>query len=199
MSKNNGKKNQFIESLSMLLPWVIGIIASVLLIAFPDILGLILSKEYISDDQYGKTLLYVVMASVFLLYKSGMYRIMIVNNLMWLSFFSNLVWGLILIVTFYFFTEHDAVGMAFSYMIAYLVNILIVLPVYIYRDVVPRHLILTWQSLGIWICFGVLVLVSFYDIQGVSRYFICIIDLCVVIILFYKLFFNEKKESVTSI
>lgn len=161
------KINKKIERLNLIIPWAIGIFMVLPVFFFPNIYGVLLGKEYMEDANYKGTLFLILITTTIMLYKQGIARIMIVNNLMWLSFLSNLIWGIILLSVFYFTKIKDAESMAFAYFIAYIVNTVIIIPIYVKRKIIPLSLIKSKLSILIWIIFSILV-VTLYQFNVVS-------------------------------
>src|SRR5690606_12063426 len=129
ISMTRDKENKKIEQINLILPWVIGFITMMPILFFPEILGVFLKDEYTHDINFNYTVFMIAIITILVLFKNGMSRIMIVHDLMWFSFVSNLIWGLIFIGTFYFFETKDAVTMSLSYVIAYFINIIIIIPI----------------------------------------------------------------------
>ncbi|WP_158285090.1 oligosaccharide flippase family protein [Arenibacter aquaticus] len=187
------KINKKIERLNLIIPWAIGVLMVLPIFFFPNIYGILLGEEYMEDVNYKGTLFIILATTTIMLYKQGIARIMIVNNLMWLSFLSNLIWGLLLLSVFYFTKIKNAESMAFAYFIAYVVNTVIIIPLYVKRKIIPLSLIKSRLSILIWIIFSILV-VSLYqlDVSNVEiRILGLITSLGVFASLFYKLLLTD--------
>jgi O-antigen/teichoic acid export membrane protein len=187
--------NTSIEKLNVLIPWVLGIFIAIPFLIFPDLLGILFGNEYIEDPHFKKTAIFIIITTVLVLYKNGLSRIMIINNLMWFSFLSNLVWGIVLVASFYYLVNKNAVSISFAYTLAYLVNIIIVFPVYIKKKIIPFSLVLSKEAIGVWSLFISLVYVSFLDMDSLLYKSILLLLYTIIFIyLFFKMFFvNEKK------
>lgn len=187
------KINKKIERLNLIVPWAIGIFMVLPVFFFPNIYGVLLGQEYMEDANYKGTLFLMLLTTTIMLYKQGIARIMIVNNLMWLSFLSNLIWGLLLIMVFYFTKIKNAESMAFAYFIAYTVNTLIIIPIYVKRKIIPLSLIKSRLSIFIWIIFSILVITLYrFDIYSITfRVLGLIISMGIFASLFYKLLIKE--------
>lgn len=191
MSKK--ENNLKIDKISLLLPWVIGIFGSIPFILFPELFEIIFSKEYTSDPHFLNTYLVILLSTVIVLYKQGIARIMVVKDLMWFSFLDNLIWGITLILSFYFLAFKGAYGLSLSYLIAYITNIFIILPLYLKWKLIPRFLVTSPLTLLIWVVLILTVAVNlFYEISLSLRFILSVISNILFIYLFYKLFKHQE-------
>ncbi|WP_062053293.1 oligosaccharide flippase family protein [Aquimarina longa] len=193
MTKKNSSGS--IDRINVVLPWAIGILVSLPILFFSYFFGSIFGKEYVLDDNYRVTLFLVVFTTVVMLYKQGLARIMIVNNLMWFSFLSNMIWGVALLVSFYCFSDKTPKSLAISYLIAYSINTIIVFPIYIKRKIIPIHLIKSTDSFIIWILFiTIVVSVYYYPDMSIGLRLISMIgSMLVFSFFFYRLIMIKKK------
>ncbi len=185
--------NKKIARLNLIIPWAIGVFMVLPLFFFPSIYGMLLGQEYMGDENYKGTLFLILITTTIMLYKQGIARVMIVNSLMWLSFLSNLIWGLLLILIFNFTKNKNAETLAFSYFVAYLINTIIIIPIYVKRKIIPLSLIKSRLSIFIWVFFSILV-VSLYnfDINSVAyRVLGLVLVFSFFAILFYKLLLKD--------
>lgn len=186
MSKKEVSKD--VSKVNIIVPWFVGVLTVLPIMLFPNFFGQIFGDEYSMDNNYIPTLMLVLITTVIMLFKQGIARIMVVNNLMWFSFFSNLIWGLTLIGVLYFSTMKTSISLALSFLVAYSVNLLIILPVYLIKNIVPKKLIISKISILIWFLFGVVSFVSFYfTFNIIEKFTILLISIVLFIILFFKL------------
>ena len=183
-----------IERLNLITPWAIGIFIVLPILFFPSIFNIFLSEEYINDPNFYSTLLLIMLTTTIILYKQGIARIMIVNSLMWFSFFSNLLWGLILIFSFYFMENKNAETMAYAYFFAYLFNTLIIIPFFIKKKIIPLSLINSKWAIFIWILFiSDFILLYSYEIPYILiKILLFVLSIGAFTLFFYKLLM--KKE-----
>ncbi len=192
MAKGNISKS--IDKISLIIPWAIGIFACIPILFFSDFFGNLLGQEYVSDISFRPTIFIVMLTSTIMLYKQGLARIMIVNDLMWFSFISNLIWGVVLLSSFYFFSVKNSETLSISYLIAYLVNTIIVFPVYMKKNIIPISLVKSKESILIWIFFFILVIIvySFPDMGIVFDLVFLFSGLLIFSVLFFRLFFIKE-------
>lgn len=186
MVKENISKK--IERLSLIMPWAIGVFMVLPILFFPNLFGYILGEEYAGDVNFKGTLFLILITTTIMLYKQGIARVMIVNGLMWFSFFSNLVWGLLLLATFYFVWDKNSTTLSFSYFMAYLLNTVIILPIYLKMKIISPTLIISKTSLAIWIFFFLIIWVLYYyEVNMIVRALLMVFFLGMFAFLFYKL------------
>ncbi|PIA79011.1 hypothetical protein BFR04_05680 [Gaetbulibacter sp. 4G1] len=196
ITMSNSKKNIKLEKLNILLPWAFGVLVALPVLFFPEILGIFFGSDYLKDENYRTTVIFIILITVLVLFKNGMARIMIVNNLMWFSFVSNLVWGIVLVSAFYFNPVKDSVTLALSYAIAYVINILISVPFYVYKKIIPMSIIYSKLSIFVWFFFLFLVYVIFngLDLDNLSKVILLTLFFIIFCLCFYKMFLNEEKN-----
>ncbi|MBW2961527.1 oligosaccharide flippase family protein [Mesonia aestuariivivens] len=192
MSKKG--KNFKLDKISLLLPWLIGIFGALPFILFPELFGIIFSKEYTSDSHFLNTYLIILLSTVIVLYKQGIARIMVVKDLMWFSFLDNFIWGITLIISFYFLAFKGAYGLSLSYLIAYITNIVIILPLYLKWKLIPQFLVKSPLTLLIWAILILIVSMNiYYEVSIILRFVIFIISSLIFIYLFYRLFKHQEN------
>lgn len=184
-----------IEKLNLITPWAIGIYIVLPILFFPSIFNIFLSEEYINDKNFYSTLLLIMLTTTIILYKQGIARIMIVNSLMWFSFFSNLLWGLILLFSFYFMENKTSETMAYSYFLAYLINTIIIIPVFIKRKIIPLSLIKSKWAIMIWVLFiSDFILFYFYEVSNILlKILLFIFSIGAFTLFFYKLLIKREQ------
>ncbi|SFW64015.1 Membrane protein involved in the export of O-antigen and teichoic acid [Sinomicrobium oceani] len=187
------KKDKRIEKLNLIIPWAIGTCMVLPILFFPSIFNVFLGEEYTGDDNYRKTLFLIMLTTTIILYKQGIARIMIVNSLMWFSFFSNLVWGTLLVLFFYFVKNKNAETLAYSYFIAYVINTILIIPIYIKKKIIPLTLITSRWAILIWIIFsGTFIVFYNYSFENVIfRIFALVILFITFVGLFYNLLLKD--------
>ena len=135
VSIKNRTNNSTFERANILISWFLGAIPAILLITFPEILSLLFGKQY-SGAAAHRVLSLVMLYTAIILYKQGLARVLAVNNLMWWSVLSNAVWAAVLLFSFYWFRHLGALGLAVSLLLAYIVNVLVFVPLYASRKFV---------------------------------------------------------------
>ena len=83
-------------------------------------------------------------------YRDGITRKLVVKNLMWWGFLDNIIWAIFLISSIILLKKLGALALALAYIIAYVFNTLIFVPFYLWKDVVPKNLIISKEVFIIW-------------------------------------------------
>ncbi|WP_162984904.1 oligosaccharide flippase family protein [Mesonia aquimarina] len=188
-------ENLKIDKISLILPWAIGVFGALPFICFPELFGLIFGDEYLKDANFFSTYLIVLLFTIVMLYKQGIARIMVLNDLMWFSFLSNLIWGLSLTGSFFLLKDSGAVGLAWAYLIAYTINVIIVIPLYLKRKIIPRFLVFSPYAISLWIgVLGLAFICFYFEMNLFIKAAVALISSFIFVFLFYKLF-NFSKNA----
>ncbi|WP_460511788.1 oligosaccharide flippase family protein [Cyclobacterium sediminis] len=184
--KNNDENSNF-SRFNILGPWAIGIFIASPFLIFPELGGALFGKSY-QGESFNLTFAIIMLYTVIIMFKQGLGRIMIVHNLQWWSFFSNLLWGCILITCFLFVETKTAGFLAISYLVAYVVSTVIVLPVYYKRKIIPLNTIETLESFIIWALVILITFIGYFVINIYWKILLLIVCWACFILLFKKCF-----------
>ncbi|MBF4475252.1 oligosaccharide flippase family protein [Methanobacterium formicicum] len=195
VSANVNNENKGLEAVNVLVSWIIVIIIALPLISFPEIIALFYGQSY-SSTVFLQSISAMMLVSCILAYKEGIARKLIAKNLMWWGFLSNLVWGILFLVSILIFQNLGALGLAVSYIISYSVNTLIFVPFYISRKVVPKNLLISTEVLLIWVILIIQTSMSLLNINLWIRFLSLIISIGILIFSFYRILnFNRINKS----
>lgn len=186
VSANINNENKSLETVNVLASWVIVIMIALPLISFPEIIAFFYGQGYFSSV-FLQSLAIMMFVSCILSYKEGIGRKLVAKNLMWWGFLSNLVWGILFIISIMIFKNLGSLGLAVSYLISYAVNTIIFVPFYLSRNVVPRDLIMSKEVVIVWI---VLIIQTIITIRGISlciRFISLIISILILLLSFYRI------------
>ncbi|HIP11456.1 MAG TPA: hypothetical protein EYG73_01930 [Arcobacter sp.] len=150
LSSKEGKNNILFNQTNFYISWVIGIILTSPLIFFPEIAEFTLGEKYAGHD-FRITLLIIMNVVIIYTFKQGMARLLAVKNMMWLGSLDNFIWSLILIFVSWNLVDLGAIGLALAFLIAYIINMLISIPYFIYKKVFSWKLIVNWYVIIVWV------------------------------------------------
>jgi len=153
---------------NILLSWVIAIMLITPLLCFPEIAELLFGKEY-SGRQFRMTFALVMLYTCVIMYKQGLARVLAANSLMWWGFLSNSIWAVVLISSAWFLVHWGATGLALSYLIAYAVNTLVIMPVYFRKKLIPSDTLISKYTITIWLTLFSLFGLSYWDVPIVYK------------------------------
>jgi len=189
LSKNE-KSEININQLNILVPLAIGISFSLLLIFFNEIFLLIFGSKY--EIKYYKEVFSLQMVTtIFILYKQGFARVLIVKNKMWFTLFSNFLWLTIVIFgAKYLIIDYGVLGISIAIIIAYIINIFFFLPYYVKLDLIPLKYIYSFKIILLWL-FVLLFSYAGYILSIKFRLIIIILTLCIIYLILRKKY--EKK------
>ncbi|NRB60106.1 MAG: oligosaccharide flippase family protein [Winogradskyella sp.] len=143
MASNRSVVSKKKDKLNISGVWLISLFFVVPVMLFPEYLDFILGSDY-KGAKLNNTLTIVMLYTSFFLLTEGLARVTIVENYLWLSFFNNLFWGIVLIISFKFLPK-TSVGLSFAYLASYMITFVIFTPFYIKSGVVRKKIILEWQ------------------------------------------------------
>lgn len=193
MAKNKlDDRNSRFSRFNILAPWALGVFLVSPLLMFPQLGGYVFGSSY-AGKSFNLTFSITLLFTVVIMFKQGLSRIMIVYNLQWWSFFSNLLWGVILIISFLLFTEQNSYFLALAYLIAYLINVLIVLPVYYKRKLIPANTIDSVESIAIWFLLILLAIIGLKYNNVLLKAILLVAFNVMYIVLFVKCFKRKSK------
>ena len=186
LSKNQKDAiNSNLNRVNIILPWCIGILLILPFLVFPE-LGCFLFGKTFQGTQFKWTFIIILFFTIILMYKQGLARILAVYNMQWLGLISNVVWGICLIVSFFFLKCYGALGLCISYAIAYVMSTIAILPIYCKRKLIPKNTIFSRYAFYIW---GVVIFVTLFNICEVNvicKIVILIISFFISATLFYR-------------
>jgi len=164
--KSFNKNNIFIDKINLILPFMLGVAINTPLIIFPEVMGFAYGVKYNNHHAY-LTLVLILNFTIIMAFKDGIARNFAAANLMWFSFFSNLMWASMAIISMNFLKDEGSIGRALSFLLAYIISNLIFVFFYIRKELIPKN------SLSISIIFiTILVLLSnafyYFEIKNLS-------------------------------
>lgn len=148
---------------NILFPWIIGSFASLFVVCVPEMATLYLGDSY-NTPEFRAALIMIMLTTIIMMYKQGLARALLVKNMMWLGVLSNLLWGIALLASLYFLCGYGVVGLAAAYLIAYVANTVVVLPLYIVLKMVPRETMISPDALAMWvvILLTIMIMINFH-------------------------------------
>ena len=168
-----------LSTVNILSTWILGVIVAIPLLCFPEIAQLVFGSDY-ATRSFQVTFSLVVFCTSIMTFKAGLARVLVANSLLWWGFFSNTLWAAILIGSSVFLVHWGAPGLAASLTIAYILNTLILLPLYYSRNLVPKGTLLSLDSGLIWLILVGLVYMNISEVMLVYR--IVVFVLCMLLV-----------------
>jgi len=146
----SGQHNERFARINILSTWFLGAVPAVVLFGMPEIAEAMFGKEYAGRD-FVNTFMLTVFCACVVIYKQGLARVLSAHGLMWWGMLSNLVWALILIGSTWLLVSHGAFGYAVAWTVAYVLNTIVFIPLYVRRNLVPKGTIVSWEAGVIWL------------------------------------------------
>ena len=177
---------------NILSSWILGVIVAIPLLCFPEFAQLVFGSDYTTRN-FQVTFSLIVFCASIMTFKAGLARVLVANSLLWWSLLSNTLWAVTLIVFTVLLAKYGAIGLAASLTIAYILNTVVVLPLYYFRNLVPKRTIVSVESIFVW---SVIIFLLFLNITNVSLFFRSIFflpSLIIVALAFRKISQYENK------
>ena len=150
LSRNSEQKDDSLEWLNIYFGWILGVGIIELFLIFNNIGTSIFGQKY-TGSSFNYTYSIVLLYTCIILFKQGLARLMIVKQLMWFSFLSNFLWGVVVLFSFFILRKYGATGLSISFLIGYIVNVLIIIPYYIRKQIISKALVYSKSSNIAWL------------------------------------------------
>jgi len=138
-----------IERINILASWILGTMAIVVPICIPEIVGLVFGGKYQSSE-FNNVVALTCLSSYVMMYKQGFNRVITVGNLLWWGVLDNVLWGLLLLgFVPLLSTEYGATGFAAGFALAYAVNFIAIVPLYLRLGIMSHEFVGSYKSLVI--------------------------------------------------
>lgn len=164
VSNAGANVSEKLGTVNILSSWILGVVFAILLLCFPEIAQALFGADF-DTRSFTVTFSLVVFCTTVMMFKAGLARVLAANSLLWWGLFSNTVWAIILIGCAVFFVQWGAPGLALSFSIAYILNTVILVPLYYFRELVPKGTLLSLESAIIWFILVVLVFLNIADVS----------------------------------
>ncbi len=187
---NSKTHDNLIEKLNVLMPWFLGVMIGLPFLCFPEIGSYLFGKEY-EGEIFDRTLVFVILFMVIIMYKQGMSRIFVTQNMQWVNLLDNVLWGVFLLSSFYYLKCYASVGLAISYCLAYIMVTMVMYPVYIKKRWMPLEFVVSKNVLIVWSMISALIGLSFISVSWIIRIPIYLLG-CFVVILTFKSMLNSN-------
>ncbi len=163
LSNAGANTSEKLGVINILSTWILGVIVAIPLLCFPEVVLLVFGSDY-ATHSFKVTFTLVVFCTSIMTFKAGLARVLLANSLLWWGFLSNTLWAAILIGSSMFLVHWGAPGLAASLTIAYILNTVILLPLYYSRNLVPKGTLLSFNSILIWLILVGLVYINIADV-----------------------------------
>lgn len=152
------------EKVNILSSWLIGIFVSLPFLIFPEIAEFMFGESF-AGPEFRITLIFILLSSIIVMYKQGLSRVFMVNNKIWIAFYSNLLWSIVLIIAIYFLRIYGSIGLGLSFFIAYVVNLFLIIPYLLHQKLIMKNSLLSRPAITLWCCILFISSLHFFDIK----------------------------------
>ncbi len=162
LSNVGTRSSEKLQVTNILSSWILGVAVAIPLLCFPEIPQRLFGADF-GTRGFTVTFALVVFCTTVMAFKAGLARVLAANGLLWWGFLSNVSWAAVLVGSAVFSVRWGAPGLAVAFVAAYVVNTVILVPLYQSRKLVPGNTLLSFDSGLIWLVLVSLVFLSFVD------------------------------------
>jgi len=147
-SSKGGARN---NKINLFTPLLIGLIFILPIMYIPEFVGFIFKNSSFDNKDFPLVVSLTMLTTYIMVYKRGMGRSLITLNLMWWGVYENLFWGgLIVTFTYLFVQDLGSIGLALAFTLAYLIDLLVIKPIYYKKGLISKVLISSKEAFFIW-------------------------------------------------
>lgn len=173
---SNSKNKERNKKINLFTPLVIGSLFILPIIYIPEILALLFRNSSFDNKNFLIVVSFVMLTTYIMIYKRGMGRSIITLNLMWWGVYENIFWSALLFSCVLFFVDgFGSIGLALSFSIAYLIDLIVIKPIYYKKKLIPKSLICSKEIIMIWISILLAPFFIFYNLDLYLRVIILIV------------------------
>ena len=173
-------------TINILSSWILGAFLALPLLTFPEAVQYLFGSEY-ATRSFRVTFSLVVLSTSIVTFKAGLSRILAANSMLWWGFLSNSLWAVILITASFIFIHLGAIGLAGSMAIAYILNTVIMLPLFYSKKLVPAGTLFSPEAIFIWMVIFAFVIMNILDVSLAYRAIFFVPGLGAMIISFIRI------------
>ncbi|WP_163929940.1 oligosaccharide flippase family protein [Paraferrimonas sp. SM1919] len=190
LSKEAENATKKLKVMNMVISWSIGVFVAIPLLCFPEVIYFIFGNEYATNN-FKVTFSLVVYSTIIIMYKEGLSRALVTNNLLWWGFLDNLLWAISVVSFSYLLVDFGAPGLSASLLISYIIITLLLLPVYKAKNVVPNKTMLSIEAICIWCVLTFLLLLNVCNVGFLLRSIVFLPSAVFLLYLFMRLYGNK--------
>jgi len=135
---------------NQLMAWSLVSFTAMPLMAFPEAVAWIYGSRF-GLEGFSQTMALVMLTAIVLGFSDGLSRILTSHDLLWWGVASNLTWGVLLVGVTFVTRGMGPQGLALAYGIAHVCTMVLYLPLYWTRHLVPRDLLFSSEAAITWL------------------------------------------------
>lgn len=153
---------------NQLMAWALVSAMALPLMAFPELIQWLYGVRFATDG-FSQTMALMMLTAIVLGYSDGLGRVLASRDLLWWGVASNLTWGALLVGATFTMRHMGPQGLALAYVVAYLCTMVLYLPLYWVRDLVPKDLLFSWDAVTTWVLTGGVAALTFFGLPAAWR------------------------------
>lgn len=154
LASKSGRQSEILARGNILLSWIIGTAVVLPLLCYPEVVGLVFGSQY-ADRAATQTVVLVLLSTTIVMYTQGLARVLAAKSLMWWGAAGNFTWALALVAGAWRLVPGGATGLATAVLVAYLLDTLLLMPLFCYKRLAPIALLASPTTFVVWgVTFG---------------------------------------------
>lgn len=162
MSNLQNEASEQLQRFNMMASWISASFVVITVLSFIECSEWLYGSQFSGRD-FRIVLSLVMMTTSVMAYKQGLARLMAAKNLMWFGFASNAVWAIAIIFCTLSFRRYGAIGLSLAYLISYVANTLLIMPIYFRWKLAPRETLLSKYTIVIWVVMSIQFAVVYFE------------------------------------
>lgn len=192
-TRGDGRDENIVGALNVLSSWALGAVFCLLPICLPETIILLFGSRF-AGNEFASTISVTLFSTYLVLYKQGLGRIIISQNLMWWGVWENVWWSAVLWAVLPLLTiKFGALGFALAFAIAYALDIIAISPFYLRKKIIPPAFSLSGEALLISLLLATGVVLVVGNVEMMVRVVYLLMSLALVPSLFYRLYRKIMK------
>jgi O-antigen/teichoic acid export membrane protein len=149
LSSSQGRCQGRAGRANVAISWALGVFPALVLICLPETLGLAFGREYATVQAY-RTLSLTMCYCAVVMFKQGVWRLLVARSRMWLAALDNGIWAAVLLPAAWWLSPYGAPGLAGAFLLAYAATMCVMLPVYRAGEIGSRAVLTSLEAGTVW-------------------------------------------------
>jgi O-antigen/teichoic acid export membrane protein len=135
---SNENKSKEVFSLSFIIPLIFITIFTLPIIYIPEAVAWIFNEGGYDVNDFIVVISCTLLTASIMIFKQSINRMIVTHNLLWWGVYENIFWSsLLLLFVWLLVPQYGAVGLALSFTLAYFIDLLVIIPFYLAKKLIP--------------------------------------------------------------
>ncbi|MCX5736892.1 MAG: hypothetical protein NTZ61_00035, partial [Proteobacteria bacterium] len=193
LSSREGRASSRVQRVNVLATWMLGLFVAVPAVCFPGVVGWVFGRKF-AGAEFNHTTVLVVVAAALASYRQGFGRVLAARSFMWWGTLITLLRVVALLGAMLAARYYGSIGMAMATVVSLAVPMLVFVPFYVRRGLIPGELVWSWEVLWVWIGLAGAATADFLDPPIVAR-FVVLVALTALVLVMTRRLFRRMREA----